>query len=120
MIFHAGRCHYYYSLFQPIVWLEHERVYGHEALLRSTEQVSPEQLFHLARANRTLYELDNVRRREDVGHRKAGSLFWQGAIRNKAKQKLVSLFVEYCGKECLLGLEGIEHPDDLSVARSSE
>ncbi|MFC4601990.1 EAL domain-containing protein [Cohnella hongkongensis] len=37
---------------------------------------------------------------------------------NEAKQKRVSLFAEFCRGERLLVLEGIEHADDLSVARS--
>ncbi|MFC4601989.1 hypothetical protein [Cohnella hongkongensis] len=51
--------HHYYSLFQPIVWLESERVYGHEALLRSFANVPPEDLFRLARTYHYLYELDS-------------------------------------------------------------
>jgi len=49
----------HYSLFQPIVWIENERVHGHEALLRSSDSISPDCLFRLARAHRYVYELDS-------------------------------------------------------------
>lgn len=211
--------HHYYSLFQPIVWLENERVFGHEALLRSSENITPDHLFRLARTHQCLYELDrNALARsistyfqhvdkyglntclfvnvfpstllnpyfsrwiaqyllnnrfplnqivleineapeeekmwdiallggklaelrqyglrialDDVGSGAASlkkiieykpdivkldRYFGNQLASNAAKQKLVSLFVELCRGEQLLVLEGIEHIDDLSVARS--
>ncbi len=211
--------HHYYSLFQPIIWLENMHVYGHEALLRSSEHVSPERLFRLARKHRVLYELDRGAMARSISTyvqqlNSYGSVAWlfinifpstllnpafsewvarellcdefpldrivleineapeeekmwniallgeklsemrqfgfrialddvgSGAASLKkiveykpdivkldryfgkqlaisaAKQKMVSLFVEFCRGERLLILEGIEHADDLSVARS--
>jgi EAL domain-containing protein (putative c-di-GMP-specific phosphodiesterase class I) len=211
--------HHYHSLFQPIVWLESERIYGHEALLRSSENVSPDHLFREARTQQFLYELDSgamarsistyfqqlgnygtaawlfvnvfpstllnpafsqwvardlLDRRfplnqivleineapeeekmwdiallgeklsemrqygflialDDVGSGAASlkkiveykpdivkldRYFGKQLAINTAKQRLVSLFVEFCRGERLLVLEGIEHANDLSVARS--
>ncbi|MFB9274468.1 EAL domain-containing protein [Cohnella cellulosilytica] len=216
MTFEQYHC---YSLFQPIVWLEDQRVYGYEALLRSSEKILPDHLFRLARTRNDLYELDcramagsistyfqqighdepaawlfvnvfpstllnpafskwivqdmlnsrfplnqiileineapeeekmwdigllgeklsEMRRYgfrialDDVGSGAASlkkiveyepdivkldRYFGKQLARNTAKQRLVSLFAEFCRGEMLLVLEGIEHADDLSVARS--
>ncbi len=52
--------HDFYHLFQPVYHLSTAKTLGHEALIRSKSNISPDQLFQAASRQRRLYEMDTL------------------------------------------------------------